>query len=169
MSKYSLNADTSKVLSNELLNHLLEQFPLGNSIIHGKGHWMRVLYNGRMIAKETGANLNVVELFAVMHDCQRDNEHYDLEHGRRAAKYVHEIRGKWFDITDKETELLVEACKYHSDGLVEGNITIQTCWDSDRLELGRVGIKPSPQRLCTEFAKRKDVIEAAYKRSINNE
>ena len=102
MSKYSLNTDTSKVLTDELLSHLLEQFPLGNSIIHGEGHWMRVLYNGRMIANETGANLNVVELFAVMHDCQRDNEHYDLEHGRRAAEYVHEIRGKWFDITDEE-------------------------------------------------------------------
>ena len=53
-------------------------------------------------------------------------------------------------------------------GLVEGDITIQTCWDSDRLELGRVGIKPLPERLCTEFAKRKDIIEEAYRRSINN-
>ena len=94
MPKYSLNADTSKVLTDELLYHLLKQFPLGNSIIHGKGHWMRALYNGRMLARETGENLNVVGLFAVMHDCQRDNEHYDLEHGRRAAKYVHKIRGK---------------------------------------------------------------------------
>ena len=31
-----------------------------------------------------------------------------------------------------------------------------------------VGIKPSPERLCTEFARRKDVIEAAYDRSINS-
>ena len=50
--------------------------------------WMRVLYNGRMLAKETGANLNVVELFAIIHDCQRDNDSYDLNHGRRAAQYV---------------------------------------------------------------------------------
>ena len=167
MSEYSLNAKTSKVLTNDLLDHLLKQFPLGDSFIHGEGHWMRVLYNGRILAKETGANLNVVELFAVMHDCKRDNEHYDLEHGRRAAGYVHKIRGKWFDITDEEAELLVEACKYHSDGLVEGDITVQTCWDADRLELGRVGIKPLPERMCTEFAKRQQVIEAAYKRSIN--
>ena len=52
--------------------------------------------------------------------------------------------------------------------MIEGDITIQTCWDSDRLEFGRVGIKPSPERLCTEFARRKDVIEAAYDRSINS-
>ena len=33
-------------------------------------------------------------------------------------------------------------------------------------KLGRVGIKPSPKRLCTEFAKRQDVIEEVYRRSI---
>ena len=91
MSLFNLNADTSKVLSQELLDHLLEQFPLGNSLIHGKEHWMRVLYNGRILAKETSANLNVVELFAIIHDCQRDNDDYDLEHGRKAAEYVNEI------------------------------------------------------------------------------
>ena len=167
MSSFNLNADKSKVLSQELLDHLLEQFPLGNSLIHGKEHWMRVLYNGRMLAKETSANLNVVELFAVIHDCQRDNDDYDLEHGRKAAEYVNEIRDKWLNINKKETELLIEACKYHSDGLIEADITIQTCWDSDRLDLGRVGIKPSPERLCTEVAKRSVVIEEAYKRSLN--
>ena len=167
MSSFNLNADKSKVLSQELLDHLLEQFPLGNSLIHGKEHWMRVLYNGRMLAKETSANLNVVELFAVIHDCQRDNDDYDLEHGRKAAEYVNEIRDKWLNINKKETELLIEACKYHSDGLIEADITIQTCWDSDRLDLGRVLIKPSRDRLCTEVAKRSEVINAAYQRSIN--
>ena len=167
MSLLDLNADTSKVLSQELLDHLLEQFPLGNSLIHGEDHWMHVLYNGRMLAKETGANLNVVELFAIMHDCKRDNDDYDLEHGRRAAEYVNEIRDKWLDINEKETDLLIEACKYHSDGLIDADITVQTCWDSDRLDLGRVGIKPSSDRLCTEFAKRSVVIEEAYRRSIN--
>ena len=55
MSLFKLNADASKVLSQELLDHLLKQFPLGSSTIHGEDHWMRVLYNGRMLAKETGA------------------------------------------------------------------------------------------------------------------
>ena len=158
----------SKVLTTALLNHLLEQFPLGNSSIHGEDHWMRVLYNGRLLAKETGANLNVVELFAVLHDCKRDNDDYDLEHGRRAAEYIEEIRSKWLKIDDLETELLIEACEYHSDGYIEGDITVQTCWDSDRLDLGRVGIYPSPKRLCTEVAKKSDVIKAAYRRSIGD-
>ena len=164
---YSLNAINSKVLTEELLNRLLEQFPLGSSTIHGKKHWLRVLYNGRLLAKETGANLNVVELFAVMHDCKRNNEHFDLEHGKRAAEYVYQIQGKLFNIHHTELEMLVEACKYHTDGLTNGNSTIQTCWDSDRLDLGRVGIKPAPDKLCTEVAKRKEVLDAAYIRSID--
>ena len=167
MSLFDLNPDESKVLSQELLDHLLKQFPLGDSIIHGEEHWMRVLYNGRILAKETGANLNVVELFAIMHDCKRDNEDFDLEHGRRAAEYVHAIHDKLLDIDEKEKDLLIEACKYHSDGLTEADITVQTCWDSDRLDLGRVGIKPSQDRLCTEVARRSEVIEVAYRRSIN--
>ena len=168
MVNFSSELKNSKVLTTALLNHLLEQFPLGNSSIHGEDHWMRVLYNGRLLAKETGANLNVVELFAVLHDCKRDNDDYDLEHGRRAAEYIKEIRSKWLKIDDLETELLIEACEYHSDGYIEGDITVQTCWDSDRLDLGRVGIYPSPKRLCTEPAKKSDVIKAAYRRSIGN-
>ena len=167
MSLLNLNADTSKVLSQELLDLLVQQFPLGNSQIHGKEHWMRVLYNGRLLAEQTHANLNVVELFAIIHDCQRDNDNHDLKHGRKAAEYVYTIRNSWLDINEEETELLVEACKYHSDGLYEADITVQTCWDADRLDLGRVGIKPNPNRLCTEVAKKSEVIEAAYQRSIN--
>ena len=53
MTKYSINAHTSKVLTNELLNHLLQQFPLGNSVIHGESHWLRVLYNGRIVKSGT--------------------------------------------------------------------------------------------------------------------
>ena len=88
MVNFSFEPNNSKVLSIELLDHLLEQFPLGSSVIHGKDHWMRVLYNGRMLTRETGANLNVVELFSIIHDCKRDNDDYDLEHGRRAAEYA---------------------------------------------------------------------------------
>ena len=53
----------------------------------------------------------------------------------------------WFDLSDKEMELLTEALKYHSDGYTRAIITVQVCWDADRLDLGRVGIKPAPHRL----------------------
>ena len=39
-------------------------------------------------------------------------------------------------------------------GATTGDITVQTCWDADRLDLGRVGVYPEPARLCTDAARR---------------
>ena len=97
---------------------------------------------------------------------QRHNEYRDPSHGRRAARYAQSLRGVWFDLSDEEMDLLTEALKYHSDGYTEADITVQVRWDADRLDLGRVGIKPPPHRLCTASAKSMDVLEAAYKRSV---
>ena len=102
-------------------------------------------------------------------DTQRRNERRDPSHGRRAARYAKSLRGVWFDLSDKEMELLTEAPKYHSDGYTEADITVQVCWDADRLDLGRVGIKPAPHRLCTASARSVDVLEAAYERSVEND
>ena len=61
---------------------------------------------------------------------------------------------------------MTESLKYHSDGYTDADITVQVCWDADRLDLGRVGIKPAPHRLCTASAKAVDILEAAYERSV---
>jgi uncharacterized protein len=65
-------------------------------------------------------------------------------------------------------ELLALACTLHSDGHTDGDITVQTCWDADRLDLGRVGIRPSARYLCTEAARCGDLIAAAYRRSTSS-
>jgi uncharacterized protein len=44
-------------------------------------------------------------------------------------------------------------------------VTVATCWDADRLDLGRVGVRPDAGRLCTEPARRQEVIEHAWRRS----
>ena len=46
-------------------------------------------------------------------------------------------------------------------------MTVQTCWDADRLDLGRVGIKPDARYLCTAEAANPEMIAWAYERSIN--
>lgn len=158
--------EPSENVTEKLFDFLVENHELGHSGFHGRDHWQRVLVNGRGLAEVTEANLKVVELFAVLHDSRRQNEHYDPEHGWRAAHYAFELRGTWFDATDNEMALLADACRYHSDGLTESDPTIQTCWDADRLDLGRVGIRPNPRFLCTQYAKRPDVIEAAFQRSV---
>ena len=41
------------------------------------------------------------------------------------------------------------------------DVTIQTCWDADRLDLWRIGIEPRPEYLYTEMAKKTEMIELA--------
>ncbi len=122
--------------------------------IHGVGHWGRVLENGWHLAAETGANVDVVVLFALFHDSRRINEDHDDGHGRRGADLARKMRASLPSLPDSEFDLLTEACRLHTDGLVDGDVTIQTCWDADRLDLGRVGITPRFDRLCTAAARR---------------
>ena len=46
-------------------------------------------------------------------------------------------QGALFVLDTAGFDMLVHACRYHSDGLVEGDVTVRTCWDADRLDLGR--------------------------------
>ena len=68
-----------------LIEFLHKQFAINWMGHHGLPHWARVRANGLMLAKETGANVHVVELFAWFHDSRRVNEYVDDGHGRRGA------------------------------------------------------------------------------------
>ena len=109
--------------------------------------------------------LLVIALFSLLHDACRDNEYEDPDHGKRGADLAAHLHGKLFDATSEELALLTDACERHSFGLTKADVTIQTCWDADRLDLGRVGIKPHPKYLCTAAAKGSEVIQAAFLRS----
>ena len=143
---------------NPVLNAILDSYvlPLGGD--HGIAHWARVLENGLRLAAETGANVEVVSLFAVLHDSRRINEFSDPGHGPRAAEFASTLRGTLIDLDDYHFRLLFRACAGHTHERTHPDVTIQTCWDSDRLDLGRVGITPHPSRLCTEVAKRHTTI-----------
>lgn len=143
-----------------------DQFALEWSGIHGASHWARVRENGLRLAELTGARPRVVELFAFLHDSRRMNDGHDPEHGARAALFAQSLAGSAFELAAPDLELLVVACRGHSDGLSQGDITVLTCWDADRLDLGRVGIRPHPDRLCTEAARDPVILEWAYRRSI---
>ena len=80
--------------------------------------------------------VEVVQLFAVFHDSRRVNECTDYCHGQRGAELAAELRGQLFDLPDADFDLLYQACADHTDGLTEADITVQTCWDADRLDLG---------------------------------
>ncbi len=48
---------------------------------------------------------------------------------------------------------------------MEGDVTVRTCWDADRLDLGQVEIRPDRRYLCTEAARDPEVLAWAYCRS----
>lgn len=141
-----------------LVHRILEDYALPWDGTHGVGHWARVLENGLRLAQGTEAKLEVVQLFAVFHDSRRFNECTDRGHGVRGADLAAELRGDLFDLPDSDFELLRFACAHHTDGMTEADVTMQVCWDSDRLDLGRVGIVPAPKKLCTPAAKTWEVI-----------
>lgn len=139
---------------------------MGPDSVHGPVHWARVLENAFRIQAETGADPRVLELFALFHDSLRQNDQVDPNHGERGALYARKLRQDgMFELEDTAFDLLVEACNEHTSGDTHGNPTIITCWDADRLDLWRCGIRPNPERMCTRTAKRPDVIEWAMQRS----
>jgi uncharacterized protein len=147
-----------------VLDAVLADYALPLQGDHGVSHWARVLENGLKLAQETGANIQVVSLFAVLHDSRRINELSDPLHGPRAGQFARMLQGRVFSIEREELKLLVEACEGHTTEKTHPDATIQTCWDADRLDLGRVGIEPEPEWLCTAIARRPEILNWAHGR-----
>lgn len=149
-----------------LLARILEDYALPPRGIHGISHWARVLENGRRVAAATpGADLEVVELFAVFHDSRRVNEAVDWGHGKRGAALAAELRGRFFDIDDERFRLLQLACQEHTAGKTQADPSVLVCWDADRLDLLRVHIRPRAELLCTEAARATELMEWANDRA----
>jgi uncharacterized protein len=133
--------------------------------MHGLPHWSRVWFHGRALATALDVNPGVLAWFAFLHDSQRRNDGHDPQHGTRAADFAVQLRrdGVIQELADREFEHLCEAMRLHSDGHTVGEPAILACWDADRLDLARAGIRPHPRRLCTAWAREAETIEAAVR------
>lgn len=135
--------------------YAIKHTKMGAGSIHGIDHWDRVARNGESL-NVPGADMEVVLCFAYLHDVERDSDAYDEEHGPRAAELINQIRDSVLGfLNDKQIGMLKEACKLHTTCHRTGNPTINACFDSDRLDLGRVGIIPDPARMATKEGARK--------------
>jgi uncharacterized protein len=149
------------IFRSAIVKRVKEQFALNLYGIHGLPHWSRVLNHGLMLGKAEGGDLEVITLFALLHDAKRVIDGFDPEHGDRAADLAVVFRSDLFHVSDKQMDLLTTALKLHSDGLTNSDITVMCCWDADRLDLGRCGTVPSPEYLCTATAKQPAIINQA--------
>lgn len=130
--------------------YAIEHTKMGADSIHGIDHWDRVARNGESL-NVPGADMEVVLCFAYLHDVERDSDGYDEEHGPKAAVLIDQIRDSVLSfLNDKQIGMLKDACTFHTTCHRTGNPTIDACFDSDRLDLGRVGIIPDPARMATK-------------------
>lgn len=132
------------------------QYKLDIGGIHGISHWERVEKTGLLLAEKTQADEKVIRHFAYLHDSKRWDEDADIAHGKRSAEFVDELfKNNMLDMADKQFEQLRYACYYHNESGRNNTTdsTIQVCWDSDRLDLWRIGVTPNPDYLYTEASK----------------
>ena len=151
----------------KIIELVKQEFRINWDGLHGGKHMARVLENGLRVADLSGANKEIVSLFAYFHDAKRFNNAVDPDHGKRGADFAKALRGSLVTLTDSDLELLLYACERHTDGLTEAEVTVQACWDADRLDLGRIGLRPNPEFLCTAAAKSPEIIKWAFRRSQN--
>ena len=141
------------MIAQKALNLLNQESLFFNSPIHGAKHWKTVERNAHYLAHFNKADKEVLSYFSYFHDCMRENEGRDKGHGPRAASFLKEHRDL-IPLNDTQFKQLTDACKGHTHGKRPECITINTCWDADRLDLLRVGIMPDANRLYNKEAKR---------------
>ena len=151
----NMKADHATAIHDKdgLIRAIRDQYVLKWNGIHGWDHWMKVHENGLLLAREIGADLRVIELFALLHDSCRRNDGLDPEHGPRAADFTLNLNGQFFTLEKPAMETLILAIRDHTAGYVHEDPTVCVCWDADRLELPRVGIPTHPDFLGTEAAR----------------
>ena len=133
---------------------VLQDFVYSNRVfdsrLHGLSHWRQVEINGLLLAPITGADVTVVRLFALFHDCKREDDGHDSEHGARGASFAKKcFEERRLEITQEQFDKLYHACSFHTKELQSDDSTVNTCYDADRLDLGRVGKHLNPIKMAT--------------------
>jgi uncharacterized protein len=133
-----------------------------DSAIHGPAHWRCVAWTGlELLAETTAADPAVVLLFAMFHDCMRLNDGHDPLHGPRAAEFARSLHGQHYCLADVQLRRLTNACHGHTTERFSNDPTIAVCWDADRLNLWRIGVRPDVAFLSTAVARRPETIQWA--------
>lgn len=132
------------------------------SFYHGAFHWTRVCSKAMYLCgRYPKADRDVAWHFAYLHDVCRENEDVDPGHGPRAVQWVTQphIR-QHINLDDQQFRLLCYAMSGHTHAHPDhgksdllSNITVNVCWDADRLDIGRIGVVVDPGYLFTPMGK----------------
>lgn len=141
-------------VNKELLAELMDGFftDHGRSC-HGIAHWLRVMKNGLTIAKHNPeVDPKVIIWFALFHDSKRTHDGQCPVHSGEGAENAKAHLGE-LNLNKKQTEQLLAACAGHTAETHTDDATVAACWDSDRLDLYRVGKVTDAKFLNSDVAK----------------
>jgi len=142
----------------DVLDLIYKDFKINFHGDHGIKHWERVYENSQILANHYKIKSEVFQLFALLHDSKRENEFEDISHGLRASIFAKKLLAEGLiKLSKEDEERLLFACANHTkkdknNPLCDDQV-VQICFDSDKLDLGRVGMIPDANRMNTEYAK----------------
>ncbi len=141
----------------ELISQIKKEFKIDYYGLHGISHWRRVYENTQILSTHYQIESEVFELFALLHDSKREDEFEDKHHGKRASLFVQQLlEDNVISLSDEDAERLIYACANHTHSnkkhLLFNDRIVQICFDSDRLDIDRVGFEVDVKYLATEYA-----------------
>ncbi len=142
----------------ELVEMIKQNFLIDYYGDHGIYHWERVYINTQKLSSYYKVESEVFELFSLLHDSKRVNEFKDKHHGKNAAEFTKKLLNEGIiKLNDEDAEKLIYACANHTysdkNNPLFNDIVVQICFDSDRLDIGRVGYAVDEKYLATDYAK----------------
>lgn len=106
-------------------------------------HTLRVLALAREIGLDQGADMEIIELAALLHDVAKlDQRSDEIHHAVLGSKIADEFLHK-LQISPEKIRGVVEAIRFHSYGIYQDHLNLETLVlkDADRLdEVGALGI-----------------------------
>ena len=152
-------------LTLEAIREEVKEFMTGLPPTHDWMHVERVLQNALHIAKAEGADLEIVELAAILHDIARNKDAADVEggtccHAIEGAKMAEEIL-KRYNYPDDKIKKICHCVRAHRfrDETAPETIEAKVIYDADKLDvLGAIGVSRAysyagehKQRLYSDF------------------
>lgn len=90
---------------------------LAHEPMHGELHWRGVAWAGLRIAElREGLRPDVMVAFGLLHDCRRETDDWDPEHGDRAARVAARSGPLKRLLGAEGRDLVAEACRLHERG-----------------------------------------------------
>lgn len=145
LKKHHSKSTLSRSEWQEACAFAVEGALMPNSQLHGQDHWRAVATQGLRLAEIANlgqAGRTTAALFGLFHDCRRENDDWDPEHGHRGAEALREspiFSNISFDLGRKITRSMA----FHDGGDTTDEPLVGLGWDADRSTLGRVDIIPA--------------------------